>query len=253
MRINWAPLQTELALWRAQARVLPIWWRDDDCIDVTPALAHLTALARDLSLPVHLAVVPQPATAALAEYCRGNDAVVPVVHGWAHANNAPAGQKKAEFGHPRADAATESAEALRVMRELFGASLLPMFVPPWNRIAADLPETLAAQGYVAVSTYLPRAARLAAPGLVQINTHMDPISWKYNKALVAPEDQISALVCLLQNRRCGRTDNAEPLGFLTHHLVQNGEVWDFTRACLSTLLEGGAVAAELFHNARNLP
>ncbi|THF85384.1 MAG: polysaccharide deacetylase, partial [Sulfitobacter sp. SK025] len=37
----------------------------------------------------------------------------------------------------------------------------------------------------------------------------------------------------------------EPLGFLTHHLVHNEDIWNFTRACLKTFLDAGALPAHL--------
>ena len=52
----------ELARWRAEGLSLPIWWRDDDAIAPTPALERLLALAEQFEAPLHLAVIPEPAT-----------------------------------------------------------------------------------------------------------------------------------------------------------------------------------------------
>ncbi len=245
MNIDWSPLKNELAIWRQEARTLPLWWRDDDAIGDTPAFQRLTAMANELSLPVHVAVIPEPAQSTLVDACAATPWAIPVVHGWTHKNHAPEGQKKAEFGHPRADAITQTAMALARSKTLFEDALLTMFVPPWNRIDTEIIAQLAHQGYNALSTYTPRSVRFAAPGLVQINTHMDPINWRGGGGLVSPDTQIAALVQLLVNRRNGRTDADEPLGFLTHHLVHDTAIWDFTQACLSTLLHGGAVACDL--------
>ncbi len=245
MTFDFTPLQAELALWRAKGRHLPLWWRDDDAVAQTAALDRLTDLAEALSLPVHLAVIPQAATEGLARFCASTAFTVPLVHGWAHQDHAPEGQKKAEFGHPRPDAVTETRRALDRMQHLFGPHLLPMFVPPWNRIDDTVIAALPAQGYTALSTYLPRPARLAAPGLVQINTHIDPIHWRGGGGLVPPETQIAALVAHLQDRRTGRADVAEPLGILTHHLVQDAETWAFTESLIATLLKGGATPVTL--------
>jgi len=35
------------------------------------------------------------------------------------------------------------------------------------------------------------------------------------------------------------------LGFLTHHLVHDEDIWGFTHACLARLLDGGAVPAQM--------
>tara|TARA_R110000787_G_scaffold92517_5_gene194451 strand:- start:6947 stop:7696 length:750 start_codon:yes stop_codon:yes gene_type:complete len=245
MNIDWTPLRAELSQWRNQDLPLAIWWRDDDAVAPTPALDRLTALAEDLTLPVHIAVIPKAADPSLPLFTRNNDMIVPLVHGWQHVSHAPQGAKNAEFGHPREGAGLELAEALQRMHDLFGKGLLPIFVPPWNRLDPALLPRLAQTGYVGVSTYLPRDRRQAAPGLVQINTHIDPIFWRGDRGLVPPEDQIAHIVRLLQDRRSGKSDATEPLGFLTHHLVHNEDIWNFTRACLKTFLDAGALPAHL--------
>ena len=116
MTVDWANLDAELAIWRTEGLHLPIWWRDDDAIAPTPALDRLAALAEDLSLPVHIAVIPKHAEPALAAYSRDRLLIRPLVHGWQHISHAPDGAKKAEFGHPRPDAAHELAQALNRMQ-----------------------------------------------------------------------------------------------------------------------------------------
>jgi hypothetical protein len=245
MPLDWSPLKSELAIWRNEARALPLWWRDDDAVADTPSLQKLFALAQDLSLPVHVAVIPKPAQQSLVDACAATPWSVPLVHGWTHENRAPEGEKKAEFGHPRKGAVDETAHAVTHLNALFGDALVPVFVPPWNRIDPGLIPELPNQGYTALSTYTPRTTQNAAPGLVQINTHMDPIHWRGGGGLVDPETQITAMVQLLIDRRAGRADAAEPLGFLTHHLVHDHAIWEFTRACLSVFLESGAVPTNL--------
>lgn len=251
MAIDWSPLKSELAIWRSEARTLPLWWRDDDAVADTPALQQLFALAQELRLPVHVAVIPKLAQQSVVDACAATPWAIPMVHGWAHENHAPEGQKRAEFGHPREASADETDRALAHLKTLFGDALLPMFVPPWNRIDPAITAELPKQGYTALSTYTPRAASLAAPGLVQINAHMDPIEWRGGGGLVPHETQITALVQLLSDRRQGRSDATEPLGFLTHHLVHDPAIWDFTRACLSFLLEHGANPINLANMTEN--
>ena len=253
MTADFTPLRTELAIWRRERLTLPLWWRDDDAVQPIPALERLLALSTDLGLPVHLAVIPLRATTALADRLADEETAVALVHGWAHENHAPPDQKKAEFGHPRPDAAAQTADALERLKALFGPRLLEMFVPPWNRIDPEMIARIAAQGYRALSTYTPRLHRLAAPGLVQINTHADPIHWRGGGGLVPPEELIGGLVTLLQNRRAGLEDAAEPLGFLTHHLVHDDAIWGVTERCLATLLEGGAVPTNLLERRDDLP
>ncbi|MEX3314101.1 polysaccharide deacetylase [Sulfitobacter sp. PS-8MA] len=252
MSIDWSPLRAELARHRADGLSLPFWWRDDDATAPTPALHRLLKLSAELDLPVHIAVIPKTASPDLAEIAGATPLMVPIVHGWAHENRAPEGAKRAEFGHPDADAAAKTEAALRHMRQLFGRDMLAMFVPPWNRIDPSVTSGLAAQGYRALSTFTPRKARRCA-GLVQINTHIDPIAWRAGGGLMPPEAIIAKTIMLLQDRRSGRADCTEPLGFLSHHLVQDAAIWDFARGFLSELLDGGAEARHLLRQPLDLP
>ncbi|GAA6165749.1 polysaccharide deacetylase family protein [Pelagimonas sp. KU-00592-HH] len=240
MKIDWSPLRQELAIWREQGLILPFWWRDDDAIQSTAHLDRMHEMSRALGVPVHLAVIPKTARPELATYVDGRQNLIPVIHGWAHENHAPPEAKKVEFGATRRpeDARADLQNALARLQGLFGARLAPMFVPPWNRIAPDLMPALAAIGYTAISTYTPRKAVEPAPGVVQINTHIDPIFWRGTRGLVAPETLVAQTVQLLQDRRNGNTDAAEPLGYLTHHLVHDADIWDFTRQFLSEMQSG---------------
>jgi hypothetical protein len=245
MRVDWKPLRDALARYRASGRSLGLWWRDDDAIDHTPALDRLERLAHRLSLPVHLAVIPKPATRALAQTVADSEVLVPLVHGWAHANHAPEGMKKSEFGQPRDGAAEDLRLALARMRMLFDGDVLPVFVPPWNRMDDSYLETLVRLGFRGVSAFTPRQKREPVPGLVQINTHVDLIDWRGTKGLVDPQHLIEQTAGLLDARAQDRADAEEPLGFLTHHLVHTPEIWDFSESFLGALLEGGATVQAL--------
>lgn len=241
----WTPLRAELRGWRAEGLHLPIWWRDDDAVAATPALERLVALSARIGVPVHLAVIPDRLASSLAPVVARTDTLIPCVHGWRHISHAPEGAKKAEFGHPRPDAAPQAAAALRVLRATFGTGLRAMFVPPWNRIDTALMPQLTTAGYTAVSTFGPRHALEAAPGLTQINTHIDPIDWRGTRGVVAPTLLVSRLVANLRARRTGHADPAEPLGLLTHHLVHDEAIWAFSERCLAELLDGGAKVTQV--------
>ena len=245
MKYDWSPLKAELAQWRSHNRALPLWWRDDDAIAPTAALDQLGMLSTALRLPVHLAIIPKFSTVNLAHICQKPSPFIPLVHGWAHENQTIGTGKKAEFGFPRTDAKADLTAALVRMDKVFGESLLRMFVPPWNRITPDLVTKLHGIGYEALSTFTPRTARFAAPGLVQINTHIDPIFWRGGGGLVDPDALIQCITKLLYDRRMNNIDPAEPLGFLTHHLVHTPDIWAFTESCLGTLLDGGATPVNL--------
>jgi hypothetical protein len=240
MKCDWAPLRRELAIWRAEARSLPIWWRDDDAVTATPALARLLDLSTRTGVPIHLAVIPADVDTHLAETVAQHRLSTALVHGWQHRDHAPPGEKKAEFGHARPDAIAEIAMGLTRIKTLFKGDALPVFVPPWNRIDQRLTASLPAAGYAGLSTFTPRAAACPFPGLVQINTHLDPIFWRGGGGVTPPEMLIAGLVQLLRDRRAGNADASEPLGLLTHHLVHDADIWDVTQEVLSELLEGGA-------------
>ena len=252
MKPDWSPLEKELALWRRDGLHLALWWRDDDAIEVTGELDKLLVLSDKLQTPVHLAVIPKPATQALADHLIKRPATCVLVHGWAHTNHAPEGAKKAEFNHPRADALAESKAALTRLDTLFGLQLLPMFVPPWNRVDDTVAGALASQGYRVLSTFTSRPSR-CRDGVVQINTHIDPIDWKAGGGLRDEGDLISGIVALLQDRRMGRSDMSEPLGLLTHHLVHDPAIWRATEHCLGVLLDGGAAPLNLLDIKDDLP
>lgn len=245
MKVDWQPLRAELRGWRAAGRDLQIWWRDDDAVALTEGLEKLAALSEELSVPVHLAIVPAQAEASLSQLITASDLLVPLVHGWAHRNHAPAQAKKAEFGQPRETAAHELSEALARMQDLFGRELVPVFVPPWNRIDPVYHAVLAQAGYCGLSTFGARPMRQASAGVVRINTHIDPIDWKGTRGLIDPAILLQRLVAVLCARRQGQQDNDEPMGYLTHHLVHDADLWAFSRAVLSELLAAGATAPQL--------
>ena len=240
MKPDWTPLDTELARWADAGLTLPLWWRDDDAVAHTSALDQLTALSDVCNIPVHLAVIPALADATLAAHVSANPQLIPIGHGWTHQNHAPAGQKKAEFGahRPLGELQKEARRGLARLTELFGDNLRRVFVPPWNRVTPELLPVLPALGYTTLSTFTPRAAPLAAPGLAQINCHLDPIAWHAGRSLADPEGLIQQIAGQLADRRAGRADNAEPYGILTHHLVHDAAIWDFTHALLARLADG---------------
>ena len=239
MTLDWTPLRTALAACRRDGVALPFWWRDDDAVSATPALDRLAEMAAQAGLPVHLAIIPAHADETLARDM-DTQVLIPVVHGWAHADHSEGTDKKSEFLTERGNAVPEAAKAIEQMRALFGTELRPMFVPPWNRINGQVIAALPAQGYTALSTFGPRSAVHAAPGLVQINTHIDPIWWKGTRDLAEPAQLIAQAAHHLDARRTGDEDATEPFGFLTHHLVHTDAIWAFCAAFVAEMLDGGA-------------
>lgn len=212
-------LREEFDRLAAEGRRIGFWWRDDDAVAPGAALDRLLGTLANCALPVSLAVVPSRAEPALAERLRGEDGVTVLVHGWRHANHAPPSDKKAEFGsrRPLAERAGEAGQGLAAIMGTFGPRALPVFVPPWNRIAPDLVPRLPVLGYRALSCFgEPRGS----DGIDRIDTHLDPVDWRGTRSLASPE----ALTAMMR-RALAR--GADTLGFLTHHLVFDEPLWSF--------------------------
>ena len=232
---DWSDLEAELDRWSGAGRQAAFWWRDDDAVAATLALARLLQLAE--GVPLALAVVPGNAEPGLAAALSGRDTVRVVQHGWRHRNHG--GIAKSELGPERALPLRlhELAEGRDRLGAMFGARVLPMLVPPWNRIGEDLVAMLPSLGFRALSTYRPRRAALAAPGLAAINTHVDLVDWSGSRGFIGESAALALAVDHLRARRLGLADAAEPTGILTHHLVQDAPTDAFLRRLLSLARE----------------
>ncbi len=237
--IDWSPL--DRALNRARDRDCPVafWWRDDDAVADTPRLDRLLGLARRFEAGLALAVIPRGLEPSLTPRLEEEERVFALVHGSSHANHAPPGQKKAEFGRHRAVEVMvqEAEQTLRAARGLLGAKLLPVFVPPWNRIAPEFEPLLPRLGYEALSAFRDRRAAHPAPGLLQVNTHVDPIDWHGTRSLADPARIVADMADAVERRIMGRADWGEPIGFLTHHLVHDEAVWTFCEKLMMYLFD----------------
>jgi predicted glycosyltransferase len=227
--IDWSPI--DLALKRAgdEDCAIGFWWRDDDAVAHTPELDRLLALARRYEAGIGLAAIPAQTDPSLAERLRDEALAFALVHGWSHANHAPSGEKKAEFGRhrPVGIMAAEARKALETARAHLGEKALPVFVPPWNRIAPELAPLLPGLGYGALSTFRDRDRHRPVNGLVRINTHVDPIDWHGTRGLVVQESLVAGIAAAIGRRVEGAADMDEPIGILTHHNVHDEAVWSF--------------------------
>lgn len=232
---RWEDLDRELDAWQELGRPATFWWRDDDAAGDDPRLARLLALAR--GLPIALAVVPAAVAPALAARLMETPSVSVIQHGWCHANHAPAGEKRAELGahRPLAVMTAELAAGSQRLKAFFGTRALPVLAPPWNRIAEALLPRLPALGFAALSTYGARRALSPAPGLVQINAHIDLIDWRGSGTFVGTGAALAQIVTHLARRRRGEVDAVEPTGLLTHHLKHDGSAEAFLGALIDRL------------------
>lgn len=217
-----ASLLAELDGWKAAGRRADLWLRDDDATTATPALTRLLDLCAAHGVRPVVAAVPSGADAQLAAMLAGRGSVC--VHGIAHINHAGAGEKKQELhpSQPLDQMLRQLEAALATLRQRFGAALLPVLVPPWNRLDPRLLPHLRAIGFKGLSGFKARASRQAGPGLVQVNTHVDLMQWGKNRRGRPGPVVAGALADAL---RQARGQAGEPIGILSHHLVHDAQAW----------------------------
>ncbi|MBL9053453.1 MAG: polysaccharide deacetylase family protein, partial [Tabrizicola sp.] len=133
------------------------WWRDDDAVAPTSALDRLLDLSTAHAAPCLLAVIPKPTGPELASRLGRAPLVKVGVHGWSHENHAPAGSKKAELGpqRPARVQLEELRQGLEKLQALYPKKLVPVLVPPWNRIDPALIPGLSGLGFGGISVYGP--------------------------------------------------------------------------------------------------
>lgn len=234
----WRPLQDELAQWRQADLTASLWLRDDDAIEPTPALDRFIALTREYEVPVALAVIPAHTGPALARRLALARHMHPVVHGWSHANHAPANEKKQELGNhrPREAVLDDVGRGLARLSELYGDSLTALLVPPWNRIDAALLADLPALGYRGLSAFGHKL--VPAPHLIIVNAHIDIVD---SRAGNRCRDHGALVAALTQELRDARAAGGRPVGILSHHLVSDDDAFRFLRDLFTVAAQSGAV------------
>jgi hypothetical protein len=249
--LAWDAFVSELDRWAAAGHTATFWWRDDDAGRPDPALDRLLRLAATTAAPLALAVVPAWLTPEVGAALRDAPPAVAVLqHGWAHANHEtapPPGERKvrpAECGsaRPPATVLAELAAGGSRLRASLGERVLPVLVPPWNRIAPAVRAGLPALGYRVLSVFGPRAGGPAVPGLGALNCHADPVLWREGKAFTGAAATLERLRGHLAGRREGRADPDEPTGLLTHHRDMTPAFWEFLEEWLRRLRRHPAAA-----------
>lgn len=238
----WPALDAELAAWQDAGLTATLWWRDDDAAAATPALDRLLAVRRRAGVPLALAAVPAAVDDTLPAALAGESDVTVLVHGYAHRNHAGPGAKKAEFGAGRdpAAAAAEIAAGKARLQALLPARTVPVFAPPWNRVAAVIVARLPGLGFAGVSAMGARPSREAAPGVVQVNVHADPVDWRGTRGFRGGGALVNDIVAHLAARRGGAADADEPTGLMTHHAVHDGCTWAFLERLIERSMARGA-------------
>ena len=222
--MSWQALEEELARWRDAGRTVEFWWRDDDATEPSAPVRRLLDLSARSDVPLALAVIPLAAKVELFDGIRARV----LMHGTDHRNRAAAQEKKTEFPPGEADASV--AQRLRAARErlagLAGARFLPVLAPPWNRYQGPLAPLLQS-GLSGLSGYGARKSSHPAPGITQVNTHVDLIDWRVTRRFCGEDAALAAAARHLASRRTGSVDPGEPTGWLTHHELHDGSAWDF--------------------------
>jgi hypothetical protein len=223
---GWGAFEEEVARWRDAGHEACLWWRDDDAVDVGPALERLLEIHRATAAPLALAVVPAQATAALAARLADEGMIDVLQHGYAHVNHALPTEKKIELGlqRPAMLILGDLGTGWMALERLFGAKALPVLVPPWNRIAPPLVPTLPEIGFRGLSTFGARPRPEPVRGLRQVNTHVDLIDWRGGRGFVGTASALDSLVRALE---AARKRDREPIGILSHHLAMDEGAWDF--------------------------
>lgn len=223
---HWQALSRELDSWRKSGRQLRIWLRDDDAVAPSPALDRLSALAERHGAAVLLAVIPMLAEAELAPALRTLPRLRPCQHGVWHRSHAPAGGKKSEFG-PERDGKTvdgEIAQGRDRLHGLLGDDVLPVFVPPWNRIDPGHAARLGGLGFSGLSCFRNyRHGPGGGPHL--LNTQIDVMDWRGGRIGRRPEDLVPEITERLAGLRDDATRRPGTLGLLLHHRDHDENAW----------------------------
>lgn len=223
---HWQALSQELDNWQLSGRQLRIWLRDDDAIAPSRALTRLSGLAERHGAPVLLAVIPMLAEPALASALRAMPLLRPCQHGVWHRNHAPAGAKKSEFGAEREAQIVdgEIAQGRDRLHDLIGSDILPIFVPPWNRIDPGHAARLGSLGFSGLSCF--RGYRHGpAGGPRLLNTHVDVMDWHGGRIGRRPDELLPEIAALLTGMRESGSERTATLGLLLHHRDHDENAW----------------------------
>lgn len=201
-----------------EGRPVPFWWRDDDAVAVTPALETLAGIQQRHHVPLALAVIPDPAEKALADFVADNPGIVVFQHGFRHKNHADKsrGWRASEFHftRPVEDSLADLRAGFARMTDLFGDRFLPVLTPPWNRIGAAVRKRRGEAGLIGLSTF----SRIKFEDRHLVNCHVDIIRWRGENRFAGREKCYRRLAAQMRRRLDGLET---PIGLLTHHLVHD--------------------------------
>ena len=220
--LGWRSLDAEIGRWRQAGRRPRLWWRDDDARAATPQLHRLIIQVARADLPLCLAVIPEGMNPTLSEAVAPYERIAVLQHGVRHADDTGA-PSEFRLDEPPRDVAARLAEGWAALEGF--ERRRPVYVPPWNALAANVEEALRLSGHRAVSAW----SGLSRPG--RIDTHVDLLRWRGGPRFAGRERVLGRLTEALRMRRREGLWN-EPLGLLTHHLVHDEAAWRFLEELL---------------------
>jgi hypothetical protein len=235
-----ALLAAEFSRWAREGRRPRLFLRDDDAIADTAQLQRLLAICERFGMPLLLASIPRDADATLARAVRGNALVTAAIHGHAHVNHAPRGEKPCEMGdHRRLETVLgELRRGREKLLDLFDGRLSGLLVPPWNRISANVARHAVEAGFTAISTH---GWNIPAGLPPMVNTHLDIIHWSGGRVGRQWEWVAEQLAINLAE---ARSRGHAAVGILAHHLAHDEQAWRMLEAIGETAARHGAVFVE---------
>jgi peptidoglycan/xylan/chitin deacetylase (PgdA/CDA1 family) len=205
------------------------FFRDDDAgWDDSRLRALLDRFARH-DLPLDVAVIPAALNSTLGRelerrVMRGA-ALGLHQHGYAHANHESTG-RKCEFGPSRkaVDQYMDIESGKRLLTEVFGEHVDPIFTPPWNRCTQVTVVSLCALGFRALSRDAD-ASDLDLLDLIELPVSVD---WR-SRAEKRPT------LHELGQRLAQAAARTGPVGIMLHHAVMDDSSLDEVEAVLALL------------------
>jgi hypothetical protein len=219
---GWNDLSDELDRWTAHGRVATLWWRDDDAVEMTPALRRALDLSEHHQVPIHLSVIPACIVSTFSTELDTNPRISVLEHGYKHAEGELYGDR------PTERVLEELIHGREILRAAFSKQFVPVLVPPWNLIREDFIPLISQAGLSALSSDGQRPSRFAVPGVMVFNTHSGPFEWENGiPRFAGTSGALSSVIEHLRARRSGSADLEEPTGFCTHHLRNDEATWEF--------------------------
>jgi hypothetical protein len=199
----------------ATPRPVAFFCRDDDAGWADERLFALLDLFARHALPLDVAAIPCALTPACAGELRARAAAAPNAvgihqHGFAHLNHELDG-RKCEFGAARGRALQQQDIELgrRVLADLFGLQLAPVFTPPWNRCTVVTAECLRAAGFRVLSRDV-TAPPLGVTGLCELPVTVDWFARRKGVRLSLAE---------VGAQLAAATGGPQPVGVMFHHAL----------------------------------